>query len=43
MQVGAVGKVSVLVVSVDQPPLIMSPATGKLYEKDTVNCANSAF
>ena len=28
MQVGAVGKVSVLVVSVEKPPLIMSPATG---------------
>ena len=27
------GKVAMLVASVDQPPLIMSPATGKLYEK----------
>ena len=36
MQLGAVGKVSMLVLdgpSVDQPPVIMSPATGKLYEK----------
>ena len=33
VQVGAVGKVSMVVASVDQPPDTMSPATGKLYEK----------
>ena len=38
VHVGAVGKVSMVVASVDQPPDIMSPATGKLYERDIVNC-----